>query len=213
MFSENTDLLHDLLASLLEIPQESIKNIAVKNSEILPERLTGKFVRLDLNVQVDEKLINVEMQMNKESDYKDRVLFYWSKMYSGELKQGDEFNDLKQSISINILNFNMFDCPEYHSSFTIMEKTRHEILNDKFGIHFFELKKISKQANRENNMELWLQLINAETEEEFEMLEQTGIEPIKKAVYVIHKMSDDEKVQELARLREKAEHNGYGFVQ
>jgi predicted transposase/invertase (TIGR01784 family) len=162
---------------------------------------------------VDEKLINVEMQMNKESDYKDRVLFYWSKMYSGELKQGDEFNDLKQSISINILNFNMFDCPEYHSSFTIMEKTRHEILNDKFGIHFFELKKISKQANRENNMELWLQLINAETEEEFEMLEQTGIEPIKKAVYVIHKMSDDEKVQELARLREKAEHNGYGFVQ
>ncbi|MCL1867130.1 MAG: hypothetical protein FWF82_06950 [Oscillospiraceae bacterium] len=53
-------------------------------------------------------------------------------------------------------------------------------------------------------MELWLQLINAETEEELEMLEQTGVMPIQKAVYVLHKMSEDEKIQEAARLRERA---------
>jgi predicted transposase YdaD len=56
-------------------------------------------------------------------------------------------------------------------------------------------------------MELWLQLINAESEEELEMLRQTNVPEIQKAVMVIHQMSEDEKIQELARLREKALHD------
>ena len=56
-------------------------------------------------------------------------------------------------------------------------------------------------------MELWLQLINAESEEELDMLQQTEVQPIQKAVMIIHQMSDDEKIQELARLREKALHD------
>ncbi len=56
-------------------------------------------------------------------------------------------------------------------------------------------------------MELWLQLINAESEEELAMLQNTNVEPIKKAVMVIHKMSADEKLRDIARLREKALHD------
>ena len=40
--------------------------------------------------------------------------------------------------------------------------------------------------------------------EELDMLQQTDVQPIQKAVMIIHEMSDDEKIQELARLREKA---------
>ena len=36
------------------------------------------------------------------------------------------------------------------------------------------------------------------------MLAQTGVVPIQKAVYVLHQMSEDEKIQEMARVREKA---------
>ncbi|MBO6308656.1 MAG: hypothetical protein J6N70_07405 [Oribacterium sp.] len=39
------------------------------------------------------------------------------------------------------------------------------------------------------------------------MLQQTNVQPIQKAVMIIHQMSDDEKIQELARLREKALHD------
>lgn len=204
---ENEDLLHSFLSSILEIPYESIKKIIVQNSEVLPETVTGKFSRLDLKLQVDDKLVNVELQVKNEPDFKDRVLFYWSKLYSGELKSGDEYGDLKQSISINIINFNMFNCPEYHSLFKVMETTRHEIFSEKCAIHFFELKKVNKKVNKDNRMELWLQLINAESEEELDMLKQTNVTEIQKAVMIIHKMSDDEKVQEAARLREKALHD------
>ena len=39
------------------------------------------------------------------------------------------------------------------------------------------------------------------------MLQQTDVQPIQKAVMIIHQMSDDENIQELARLREKALHD------
>ncbi len=127
-------------------------------------------------------------------------------MYSGELKSGEEYGELKQSISINIINFNMFDCAEFHSHFKLLETNRYETLTDKCSIHFFELKKINKNINKNNRMELWLQLINAESEE-FAMLQETNVPVIQKAVMVIHKMSADEKMQEIARMREKALHD------
>ncbi len=199
---ENEDLLHDFLSSLLEIPYNRIQKIYVQNPEILPEKADGKFGSMDLRLLVDDRLINVEMQINPQTDFSDRTLYYWAKMYSGE-----RYNQLKQSIVINILNFNMFDCTEYHSHFKILETSRHEVLSDKCSIHFFELKKINRKINKNNRMELWLQLINAESEEELAMLQNTNVEPIKKAVMVIHKMSADEKLREIARLREKALHD------
>ncbi|MCL2054358.1 MAG: Rpn family recombination-promoting nuclease/putative transposase [Oscillospiraceae bacterium] len=206
LFTENMKLLIDLISSLLNIPIEAIQNVKIKNSEILPDGIDGKFVRMDLNMEVDGKLINIEMQYGKDFYYKDRTLFYWSKLYGGELLSGESYKDLKQSICINIVDFPVFDCSEYHSHFTVMEKERHEILSDKCAIHFFELRKIGKAINQNDRTKLWLQLINAETEEEFEMLKQTGVAPIQEAVYIIYQMSEDEKIQEAARIREKALH-------
>jgi predicted transposase/invertase (TIGR01784 family) len=207
MFIENTDLLHDFLAAMLEMPLDAIKDIEVKNPEILPDAIEGKLSRMDIKMRVDDRVINAEMQISYEPDYRDRALFLWSKLYTGELKSGDEYEDLKQSICLNIIAFNMFKCREFHSHFAIMEKTRHEVLTDKCGIHFFELKKISKEVNPHDKMELWLQLINAETKEEFAMLEQTGDAPIQKAVYTLHQMSEDERLAELAWQREVALHD------
>jgi predicted transposase/invertase (TIGR01784 family) len=198
MFIENIDLLHDFLASTLEIPYDSIKDIKILNPELLPPTIEGKLSRMDIRMQVDNRVINIEMQIGNEDDYRDRALYLWAMLFSGELKRGDEYGELKQSICINVLDFKMFDCPEFHSHFTVMEKNRGEVLSDKCAIHFFELKKIGKKANKENRKELWLQLINAETKEDFDMLEQTGVAPIQKAVYVLHQMSEDEKTRELA---------------
>ena len=76
---------------------------------------------------------------------------------------------------------------------------------DKCAIHFFELKKINKQKpNTKDRKELWMQLIDAESEEEFDMLAKTNIEPIQKAVVAIREMDADEKVRELAFQRETA---------
>ena len=85
-----------------------------------------------------------------------------------------------------------------------MEKKRHTLLTDKLAIHFFELGKINKKPDTSNKMQLWMQLINAETEGDLEMLEQTNVKEIQEAVLILREMSADEKMKELARRRELA---------
>ena len=92
------------------------------------------------------------MKVNYEADFKDITLFYWSKLYSEELAAGEVYGDLKQTICINIINFNAFECKEYQSHFKVMETDRHEILSEKLDIHFFELKKI-KNSKKHKPME------------------------------------------------------------
>ena len=99
------------------------------------------------------------------------------------------------------------DTEDFHSHFQVMEKNRHTLLSDKMSIHFFELKKINNKPDKGNKMKLWMQLINAETEGDLEMLEQTNVKEIQEAVLILREMSADEKMKELARRRELALHD------
>ena len=88
-----------------------------------------------------------------------------------------------------------------------MIKGTDEVFSDKFSIHFFELKKVGKKPDPENRRKLWLQFINADSEEELEMISQTNVPIMQKAVNVIYDMSEDTKIREYARMREKALHD------
>ena len=60
IFTENEDMLHSFVASMLDIPQESISEIKITNTELPPETLAGKFSRLDLepiHIKIASKII------------------------------------------------------------------------------------------------------------------------------------------------------------
>ncbi|MGN0605542.1 MAG: Rpn family recombination-promoting nuclease/putative transposase [Oscillospiraceae bacterium] len=169
--------------------------------------LIKKFSRLDLKMHIDNQIVNIEMQVNYEAGFNDRTMFYWSKLYSEELGSGEEYYDLKKTICINIINFNAFTCNEYHSRFMALETTRHEVLSDKFDIHFFELKKIRK-ASESKPMEDWLNLINAETEGELMDIEtRTQIKEVRDAIVILRELNADEKIKQEAYYREKRLHD------
>lgn len=207
IFTENDDMLHEFLADILDIPYNDIQDIIVAKQELTPETVDGKFSRLDLNLKVAGKLINVEIQLKGDNDYRDRTLFYWAKLYTSELKSGETYGQLKKTICINIINFNMFDSNDYHTEIVTSIKDTGEIFSDKFSIHFFELKKVGKEVNPNNRRELWMQFLNADSEEDLEMLKQTNVPIMNKAVNVIYDLSEDTRIREMARIREKALHD------
>ena len=207
IFTENVDMLQSFLADILDIPYDDIQDIIVAKQELTPETIDGKFSRLDLNLKVSDKLINVEIQLKGDNDYRDRTLFYWAKLYTSELKSGETYGQLKKTICINIIHFNMFDRSDYHTEIVSSIKDTGEIFSDKFSIHFFELKKVGKEVNPNNRRELWMQFLNADSEEEFEVLKQTNVPIMNKAVNIIYDLSEDTKIREMARLREKALHD------
>ena len=210
MFVQNQDLLKAFLSAALAIPISEIGTLTIKNPEIPPVYIESKLARLDILAEINGRIVNIEMQVAKKEDYKERTLLYWARMYSEEMKKGKPYNSISRCICINVLDFGMFDCPEFHSSFSVREDTRHELLTDKMQLHFFELTKIKavgkkNKPNEEDNLQLWLQLFKADSKEELEMLKNTSVQEIRSGVEAIYSLSKDDKIREYVRQRELAE--------
>lgn len=208
----NTDILADFLATVLEINPSEITEIEILDNEVVPDVLISKFSRLDLRITINRTTsVNIEIQVLNYGNYKERTLFYWAKMYTGELQKNDDYLNLKNAIAINVIDFNLFDCKEYHSTFKVLEENRHELLTDKFRIDFLELRK-AKECKERGSMidkkQMWMDFLNTNAEDD-ETLDRlaSGSPVMQKAVAVLRQMSADEKELYEIEQREKAVHD------
>lgn len=207
LFVRHRDLLEKLVAELLKIPLESIDQFTVRNPEMPPETLGEKFCRLDINMLVNGQRVDLEIQVSNEGDYPERVLYYWAREYSTALAAGQGYSMLPRTVVISIIDFSLFDCTEYHSFFQPLEATRHTLLTDKMGFHFFELPKLPDDVSENNMLLLWLSLFKAETEEELEKIKEMGVPEMEQAINAYYTITASSEFREMERLREKARHD------
>ena len=209
LFTRYQALLKRLVAVLLGIPLESITKFEVINTDMPPEEIGKKFCRLDINMDVDGKKVNLEIQVRDEGNYPERTMFHWARIFSSSLPTGNNYAELPHTIIISIIDFEMFDCEEVHSEFQVLEVKRHKPLSDKQVYHFFELKKLKdiNHLDLNNEKDLWLALFNAETEEELEKLVSSGGEVMSQAVEAYRGVTATEEFRSLEWLRRKTEHD------
>ncbi|MDR1650033.1 MAG: Rpn family recombination-promoting nuclease/putative transposase [Synergistaceae bacterium] len=148
LFVKYPDLLKRLVANLIDIPYESIGQFVITNPEMPPEALGDKFCRLDINMMVGDRRVNLEIQVKDENDFPERPLFHWAREYSTALAEGETYNKLPRVIIICMVSFKLFDCEEFHSEYQTLEVTRHTQLTDKMVLHFFELQKLKGSARK-----------------------------------------------------------------
>jgi len=209
LFVRNPNLLKRLVAVLLAIPLGSIDEFIITNTEMPPEEIGKKFCQLDINMRVNGNQVNIEIQVRDEGNYPERVLFQWARLYSSALPSGNDFALLPKTIIINILGFKLFDSPEVHSEIGAMEVTRHTLLTDKMGLHFFELPKLKnvESIDMSSEKDLWLALFNAETEEELERLLLSGGAVMSEAIQAYHSITATDEFKNLEWMRRMTAHN------
>ena len=105
---------------------------------------------------------------------------------------------LPRTIVISIIDFILLECEEYHSFFQPLEVTRHTLLSDKMGFHFFELPKLPAYVSEDNMLLLWLSLFRAETEEELEKIKEMEA-PVMSQAYNARKERDIEIAKKLLK--------------
>ncbi len=203
------ECLKSLIASIIGVPKEKITELTIENTELIPELVDDKFSRLDIKVRVNGKKINIEIQVAFDEDYISRTIFYWAKLFTEGFKKATPYSELPETISINILGFDYFECDDYWSHFQLLEKKRGELLTDKVSFHYLELKKAAGESG-DSTLLQWLHLINAETEDDLmaaeAMAQKTDASEIKEAIVRIRTLSADEKARELAYQRELSLH-------
>ena len=101
---ENKDVLQDLLECILDIPPETIAGLELLDKEFHKELLTEKLGILDIKLRLkDGTFVDIEIQNNWHFDFPERTLYYWSKMYNENIKQGQDYTKLPKCITINLI--------------------------------------------------------------------------------------------------------------
>lgn len=207
LFIQHPDLLKIFISELLGIPIENIESFTILNPEMPPENLGDKFCRLDINMTVNGQRVDLEVQVNNEGDYPERVMLYWARDFSSSLATGQSYSMLPRTIIISIVDFPLFPCTEYHSFFQLLEVTRHTLLSDKMGLHFFELPKLPSNIGKDNMLLLWLSLFKANTEEELEKIRALEVPVMDQAINAYYTITASSEFRERERLYEKARHD------
>ena len=92
--SEHPIQLLALVNAVLEAHNEPpLDSIHVLNSNSIPEYTQGKQVIYDIKAQSHQKEpINVEIQVVNQHNWKQRALYYWSRLYSDQLEKGEDLS-------------------------------------------------------------------------------------------------------------------------
>lgn len=135
-----------LNAILQKTGRDRVSEVTFVNTEFGGEHAEDKQSRLDIVVKTQaEEFINVEIQLSNQHDMVKRTLYYWSRLYSSQLKKSMGYHKLHPTITINICNFTLFKQNErYHNVYHLFEtETKQPLAVDDnvLEIHFIEMNK------------------------------------------------------------------------
>ena len=103
------------LSATLEVPVEMIRSVRLISPFLRRQWRSQKQGILDLQVEFnDDTKVNLEMQVAKKKNWRKRNLFYLAKMYTDDLRWGEDYSRLRGCIGISILDFNLTNDLEGH---------------------------------------------------------------------------------------------------
>ena len=168
---EKSGILEDFLSSILNV---KIKRAVVKNAEIPKDALKEKLSVLDIRAETDNnRIVDVEMQVKNKYNTKQRGVYYMSKNIATQLLVGEKYQNIKPSVIILILNYNLYKVNSYHEiAHMKLDRTKdenyinlgytkeEEEATDMLEMHIIELPKYRRKKDKTyTKKEQWLSLI------------------------------------------------------
>lgn len=205
---KNEKITKNMISALLG--QEITKIKINETKELFREYPEDKLGILDLEAEINEKeKIDIEIQLVDRKNLAERLLKYFSKIYSIQVEIGQDYKEAKRVVIIAIIDYKYEltkELKQMETIWNLREKSNPNlILTDKIEIHIIELEKVLEEykKDKKNKKAQWMLFINNPNDKEVqEMVEEN--EEIKEATKEVEKMSKDEKLRKLAFLREKA---------
>ena len=184
-------------------PKDLITEVEIKNTDLNKGYIEDKFSRLDVKATTSSnEIINIEIQLKNEYNMIKRSLYYWSKLYSEQLNEGEDYSLLKRTICINILNFKYLKTRMFHSVYRMKEIHTNEELSDIQEIHFIEIPKLEDGSDEKDMLVAWIEFLKNPESEKVRSLEMS-VDEIREAKDELIKMSNDDTQRELYEMRAK----------
>ncbi len=157
---ENEESLCSLLNAVLRRPVgRRIESVVILNPFLPLEAFDDKLSVLDIKARDESgRMFNIEMQIRLHHALRERVLFYWAKLYTEQLSEGEDYAELRPTISVLVLDDILF--PELsgpHHRFRLCEESRGTVFSDQIELHVLELPKFDKPLPElADDLDKWL---------------------------------------------------------
>ena len=207
---ENKEITLSFINAVLGLEGErAFVDLRFADREIDPEEENGKGSPLDLLCMTnDETQINIEVQVQKRENMGQRSLYYWAKLYQSTLGRGENYENLRRTIAINLLGYEYLPLSGFHHTYGLYDETCAHRLTDDIEIHFLELPKVTRQdIRRMRTLDKWMAFIrNDLSDEEMEAIAMSDA-AINTAWDRIEAFMRDAGRRRKYELREKYEHD------
>ncbi|HEY0175141.1 MAG TPA: Rpn family recombination-promoting nuclease/putative transposase [Pedobacter sp.] len=160
----NKKIMIEFLNVLFE-GQKHIVDIAYNDTESAGDTMEYKKVIFDLACTGDQgEQFIIEMQRATQKYFRERCLFYLSRMINQQLPKGESSWNivLKEVYLIGVLDFSFEDTQEgeYFHNICLMNSKTSKLFYDKIGFKFLELPNFNKKAEElTDNMDKWFYLL------------------------------------------------------
>ena len=205
---DNLEITKEFAEALLE---EKIESITINEDKtLLREHINDKLGILDLELDINNnKKVDVEIQLVSRKDFDKRLIWYFSKLYSKQAKKGEDYSRVKKVVLFAIIDFELEktkDIKEMETVWKLRETKNHQkILTQEIEIHIIEIKKAREmyKNNKNNKKAWWILFLEDPNSKEVNRIMKNN-KGVRDAVVKVMELSEDEKMERLAFLREKA---------
>ena len=205
VLQKNNKVLRGLLCSLLHLDEKDISSVTITNPIVLGDALEDKEFRLDINVILnDNTLINLEMQVANQLNWKNRSISYLCRSYD-QLHKGQNYSAAKPVIHIGFLDYTLFpNHPEFYATYKLMNVKNQHIYSDNFTLCVVDLTRIdlATTEDRAFHIDYWAALFKAKTWEDIKMLAENN-EYLAEASETLFQLNADEQIKKRCLDREE----------
>ena len=169
------------------------------------ESKEDKYGILDVRVKLkDGEQIDFEMQVEAFDCWANRSVYYLSKMYTSEIKEGEGYDRLKKCIHVSILAYDHFrDDKECYRRIAFCDTKTGKEYTDLMEMHILELSKLPPEEKNETSLLQWMRFLGGKTRKDFEKMAKKNSE-LEEAYDVLDKLSADEKKRLEYETRQRA---------
>lgn len=201
----NETVRQGIIAAILNLPPDEVEETRLLPTILRKESEDDKYGILDVRVRLKNGTqMDFEMQVIYYDYWANRTIYYLSKMYSSQIKEGDNYDKLQKCIHVSILDHILIpDDAECYRRICFCDTKTGKEYSDNMEIHILELPKLPPEQQNESDLMQWMRFLGGKNREDLKRMAEKNSN-LKEAYNELDKLSADEQKRLEYEARQKA---------
>ena len=201
----NENVRKGIIAAILNVQPEEVEDTILMPTILRKESEDDKYGILDIKVKLKNGIkIDFEMQVIYYDCWEKRTIYYLSKMYTEQLKTGEDYDKLQKCIQVSILDHVLIQGDDkYYRCISFCDTETGEKYSNMMEMHILELPKLPPEQQDETDLMQWMRFLGGKTREDLKRMAEKNSN-LQEAYDELDRLSADERKRLEYEARQKA---------